>query len=592
MGAQQLMNILGLNYIFHDSSACLVSDGNLLVAIEEERLSGDKHSQKFPDRAIKRAMDYCNIRPKDIDHIAVSFNPRKYFLSKALYAATLGAGAGPFIAYEYVRIRARQKAFLDWYGKTWGAASTRPKVHLIDHHLAHVAGSYFVSPFDEAALLSMDGWGEWSTTWLGLAQGSTFKRLGESLFPHSLGCFYSAATEFCGFKPNYDEGKTMGLSPFGDAQRFYREVDALIHVGEDGEVRVDPTLFAYPRMTGTYCNPQFYRTFGAPRQQDAFDDHHCDVAAAFQRVTEEAILKLCRSLERRSTTRNLVLAGGVALNSVANGRILRETRFENIYVMPGAGDNGTCIGAAFYLHNGVLEKTNRYHHAQAYLGTDYSNQAIQKVLREAKVAYRMPQDVCSETAGLLRKGKIVGWFQGRMEFGPRALGGRSILADPTIPGMKDKLNAEVKHREPFRPFAPSVTMEDTGKYFEFSGQSPFMLMVCDVRPDQRAALPAITHVDGTARLQTVTREANERYYRLIREFGKISGVPVLLNTSFNVMGQPIVECPQQALQCFFTTGLDVLVMGDFVVEKASVQEQLAAASLASDERKHADASVN
>ncbi|MGN3961198.1 carbamoyltransferase family protein [Burkholderia gladioli] len=572
------MNILGLNYIFHDSSACIVKDGELIAAIEDERLTGDKHTQRFPEKAIDACMRVAGLPPEEIHHIAVSFNPKKHVVTKALYATSLHRAAGSFISYEFLRIRARQKAFWSWYRKTWGKGARRPAVHFVDHHLAHIGGSYFVSPFDDAALLSVDGWGEWSTTWLGQASGHSLEKLSESFFPHSLGCFYSAATEFCGFKPNYDEGKTMGLAPCGDPDRFYEPISRLVRITENGNVEMDFSMFDFPNVTGRFCSENFHREFGAPRRRgEAFEDRHRDMAAAFQRVLEERILELCRVLEARTTSRNLVLAGGVSLNSVANGRILRETRFENIYVMPGAGDNGTCIGAAYYLYNGLLGERKRYHHLHPYIGTEHTNTAIEHALRQSKLVYRQSEDVCRDTARLLREGKIVAWFQGKMEFGPRSLGGRSILADPTLPQMKDKINAEVKHREAFRPFAPSVASEDVSHYFDFDGESPFMLMVCDVLPEKQHLLPAITHVDGTARLQTVTPQASERYHRLIKEFEKLSGVPVVLNTSFNIMDQPIIESPIDAIRCFFSTGLDALVMGDFIVDKAWLREAASSA---------------
>jgi carbamoyltransferase len=562
------MNILGLNYIFHDSSACIVANGDLVVAIEEERLTGEKHTQQFPEHAIARCLEVAGLRPMDIDHIAISFNPRRHVTNKALYAVSLATAAGPFVSYEFFRIRARQKSFWNWYYSTWSDSARLPRTHFIDHHLSHVAGSYFVSPFNAATLLSIDGWGEWSTTWVGHASGLSVRSISESHFPNSLGCFYSAATEFCGFKPNYDEGKTMGLAPTGDPDRFFREVGALISVRSNGQIKLDQSIFEFHKIPGRFCGPGFYAKFGAPRAKGGeIKPHHRDVAAAFQKVLEERTLQLCRILDKQTRSRNLVLAGGVALNSMANGRIQRETAFKDIYVMPGAGDGGTSIGAAYHLFNGIMENPQRFHHAHAYLGTQYTNDEIEKTLREAKVSYRRSPDVCAETARLLHQGLIVAWFQGKMEFGPRALGGRSILADPTLPHMKDKINAEVKHRESFRPFAPSVTVDDTARYFDFRGESPFMLMVCDVLAGQRQQLPAITHVDGTARLQTVSIQCNSHYYRLIKEFEKLSGVPIVLNTSFNVMDQPIVESPLNALRCFFSTGLDALVIGDFIVEK-------------------------
>jgi carbamoyltransferase len=446
---------------------------------------------------------------------------------------------------------------------------------MVDHHLAHGVGSYLVSGFADAAILSIDGWGEWATTWMGHADGLSVFPSGTTYFPHSLGCFYSAATEFCGFKPNYDEGKTMGLAPTGDATRYYDVVKKMVAVGPDGQLRLRLDLFQFPKVNGVFCAKGFSKVFGPPRARgEEIKQNHRDVAAAFQRVLEENFLKMSRILLGRGRSRNLVLAGGVALNSVANGRIRRETDFRSVYVMPGASDNGTCIGAAYYVFNKILGRHERWNHDHPYVGTSYENSEIKRTLSEAKVPYRAVSEVCVATAELLRRGRIVGWFQGRMEFGPRALGGRSILADPTVPSMKDRINAEVKHREAFRPFAPSVPAEDVTKYFDFRGESPFMLMVCDVKKEMRGLLPAITHVDGTARLQTVSCEANPRYYRLLREFERLSGVPILLNTSFNVMDQPIVESPRDALRCFFSTGLDALVIGDFVIEKEFMGERI------------------
>lgn len=563
------MNILGLNYIFHDSSACLLIDGELVAAIEEERLTGEKHSQKFPERAIERCLQIANIKATEVDHVAVSFKPRRNWLKKVAYGTQLMPDVGPFFEYEFLRLLRRQRTFRTWFRRMWGDSDRVPTTHLVEHHLAHGAGSYYVSPFEDAAILAIDGWGEWASTWMGHASGLKIHAGRQSYFPNSLGCFYTAATEFCGFKPNYDEGKTMGLAPTGDAGRFYDVVKEMVAVGTHGELTLDLKLFEFGKLTGKFCAPAFYDVFGPPRAKgEEIHQNHRDVAAAFQRVLEETILKICRILWKQGVSHNLVLAGGVALNSVANGRVLRETDFRNVYVMPGAGDNGTSIGAAYYVFNGLLGHGKRYRHDHPYVGTSYSNDEIERTLREAKLTYRMADDVCAETAALLKQGRIVGWFQGQMEFGPRALGGRSILADPTVSSMKDKINAQVKHRESFRPFAPSVTVEDVGKYFAFDGESPFMLMVCDVRPDKQSRLPAITHVDGTARLQTVSQTANPRYYRLLREFEKLSGVPIVLNTSFNVMDQPIVESPIDAVRCFFSTGLDALVIGDFIIEKS------------------------
>lgn len=561
------MNILGINYFFHDSSACVLVDGELVVALEEERFTRQKHTTEFPEVAIQRCLEIAGLSYEDIDHVAVSINPRKDWFKKAIYALKLANKALPFINHELIRGLKKQKQFRSWYSKNWRKGAG-PAVHKVDHHQAHIMGSFFVSPYDRAALLSMDGSGEWSTTWLGETDGSSFDCFSESEFPNSLGSFYETATQFCGFKPNYDEGKTMGLSPFGDPERFFHVMDKTVRVEDDGRVSVDLSWFDYQNWGHNRFSSKYLEAFGESRKEGgAIEQHHEDVAAAAQKVLEERALEMCRILEERSSAEHLVIAGGVSLNSVMNGRILRETRFKDIYVMPAAGDNGTSIGAAYYVHNAVLKSAKRFHHDNPYLGTEYSNAEIEKVLKESKLRYERVDDPCAAAAALLKQGKIIGWFQGRMEIGPRALGSRSILADPTLPEMKDKINAEVKHREAYRPFAPSCTVEAYKEYFDIDVEAPFMLKVCDVLPDKRACLPAITHVDGSARLHTVRAEISPRYHRMIAEFGKLSGVPVVLNTSFNVMGEPIVESPVQAVRCFYSTGLDALVIGDFVLHK-------------------------
>jgi carbamoyltransferase len=403
---------------------------------------------------------------------------------------------------------------------------------------------------------------------MGETDGRAFSCFSESYFPDSLGSFYEAATEFCGFAPNYDEGKTMGLAPFGNAETFYDEMAKMVRIESDGRVRVDQSYFQFNNWGFKRCGPKYHAAFGASRVAPGpFEERHNDVAAAAQKVLEDRILEMCRILERRSKADYLVIAGGVALNSVANGRILRETRFKDIYVMPAAGDNGTSIGAAYYVYHTVLGRIDRHHHDNPYTGLEYSNDEIERVLKECKLPYRRSEHIAQETAQLLKGGQIIGWYQGRSEIGPRSLGNRSIICDPTLPHMKDKINAEVKHREAYRPFAPSAIVEARKEFFEIEVEAPFMLNVCMVRPEKKSVLPAITHVDGTARLQTVRQEINPRYHALISEFGKLTGIPVILNTSFNIMGEPMVENPMQAIRCFYSTGIDVLVMGDFIVRK-------------------------
>ncbi|MDV2481063.1 carbamoyltransferase [Methanoculleus sp. Wushi-C6] len=564
------MIILGINYIYHDSTACVVKDGKLIASLEEERLNREKHTYAFPKQAIARCLEIAGLTAEEIDHIAISFRPDLERPRKIAYALKLGWKTRAFSSKELGFALFATRAFRLWFDATF-TKDRKPEVHFVPHHLSHAAGSFFVSPYESAALLSLDGWGEWATTFKGVGRGTTVECFAQDLFPYSLGAVYEVPTDFCGFRTSYDEGKTMGLAPLGNPDTFSGIVEKIFWVNEDMSIGVDLSYFDFQHY-GPRCSKKFYETFGQARQKtrDArFEQHHLDVAAAFQKQLEECVLKIARQLRERTQEDYLVISGGVTLNSVANGRLVRESGFEDLYVMPAAGDNGTAIGAAYYLYNSILGQPRTYVHDDPYVGTGYGNGTIQKLLEECKLEHRYLPDGQLEavTARLLQSGQIVGWFQGRMEIGPRALGNRSILANPTLPDMKDKINAEVKHREAFRPFAPSCPVEDTPQYFEQHVADPFMLKVCRVRPEKQAVIPAVTHVDGTARLQTVHRETNPRFHRLLKEFEKLTGVPVLLNTSFNVMGEPIVESPQDAIRCFFSTGLDYLVLGNYVVGK-------------------------
>lgn len=560
--------ILGLNYAFHDSSACIVADGRLLCALEEERFTRRKHTAEFPYSAIERCFECASVSPADITHVAVSSSPWLHWSRKLRYRLANLRGVQPFLRYDAFTNLRKLREFRKWYRRHWQEKVSGPQVHFIPHHHCHGAGSFLVSPFESAAILSIDGSGEWSTSFLGRGNGVRVDTFGESYFPHSLGEFYEAVTEYCGFRSHCDEGKTMGLAPFGDPARFYPAFREMVKIDEAGGIHVDTSWFGYSQFAEPNFGEKFERAFGKARQIDqSIEDHHRDAAAAAQRVLEECGLQMARQLHERTGDRYLVIAGGVSLNSVMNGRILRETSFKDLYVMAAAGDNGTSIGAAFYLQQQLLGRGREFIHLDPYLGTSYGNAHIKKVLDEAKVRYEYHEDIVEIAARKLLDQRIIGWFQGRMEIGPRALGNRSILADPTIPGMKDRINAEVKHREAFRPFAPSVLVEARNDYFDIGIEDPFMLKVCNVLPHMRSRLPAITHVDGTARLQTVSRDTNPLYHELIARFGSMSGVPVLLNTSFNIMGEPIVESPINALRCFYSTGLDDLVMGNYLVSK-------------------------
>tara|TARA_R110002049_G_C9177204_1_gene562910 strand:+ start:18303 stop:19991 length:1689 start_codon:yes stop_codon:yes gene_type:complete len=562
------MVILGLNYYFHDSTACIVKDGQLITAIEEERLNRDKHTQAFPELSIKKCLEIAGLNYSDIDHIAVSIKPTTHWFKKTIHVAKNIKSFMPFLGHHVVNAYAKQRRFKLWYNNIWNEGSKGPKIHFIEHHLTHVAGTFYISPYKEAALLGIDGSGEWATTWLGYGNGNEVKKIGESFFPNSLGSFYETVTQFCGFKPNYDEGKTMGLAPMGDPNVYKEQVAKMISVNGKGELKVDLSYFNYQGLIKNKYSKKFVDTFGKPRDPKGdFEDNHLNTAAAFQRVLEDKVLEMCQILHNKTKADYLVISGGVSLNSVMNGRIVRETPFKDVYVMPAAGDNGTAIGAAYYLYNGILKKPRNFVHDNPYLGTIYTNDEIKVAIKEAKVKAEYVEDVCDKAASLLSEGKIIGWFQGAMEIGPRALGSRSILANPAFPDMKDKINAEVKHREAYRPFAPSALVESYKDYFDLEVEAPFMLKVCNVHENKRHVIPAVTHVDGSARLQTVNNKLHPLYHQLIKKLGERTGVPVVLNTSFNIQGEPVVESPKDALRCFYSTGLDALVMGNYVFQK-------------------------
>lgn len=561
------MIILGVNFMFHDSSACIVVDGKLVAALEEERFTRNKHDVVFPEKSIEHCLEIANLTFGDIDHIAFSFKPTLDVGKKIAFMLKHPTKLVKNFNLHLLRYYWRYRSINKWYKATFNN-SKKPQLHFVPHHQSHIAGSFFVSPYQEAALLSMDGSGEWATASLGVGNGTNLTEFKRIFYPYSMGSIYEAITFFCGFKPSYDEGKTMGLAPLGNSQRFIDKVRQIINVGAHGDIIIDFSYFGFDDGQFDFLTDQFIQTFGDRRipGQD-FKQHHMDVAAAFQLRLEEVALELCKILKERTKAEYLVIAGGVSLNSVMNGRLVRESGFKDLYVMPAAGDNGTAIGAAYYVYNAILKNPRPEPHMDPYLGTEYSNEEIESVLKECKLKYEYYDNIESKTAELLNEGKILCWFQGRMEIGPRALGGRSIIADPTRKEMKDKINAEVKHREAYRPFAPSVIQEAAAEYFETSVEDPFMLKVCDVRSDKVEILPAITHVDGSARVQTVHQSTHPRYHKMISEFGKLSGVPVVLNTSFNIMEEPIVESPYHAIRCFFSTGLDCLVIGNFVIEK-------------------------
>ena len=559
------MTILGISCFYHDSAAALLRDGRIEFAAAEERYTREKHCIDFPHNAVRAALAHAGITVADVDAVAFYEKPLRKF-DRLMLSSIATFPRGFPIFRRSIPLWFKEKLRTPTiFRKELGF---RKDVYYVEHHLSHAASCFLLSPFEKAAIITVDGTGEWTTTATGHGEGTAIRLDEEIRFPHSLGLLYSAITLHLGFKVNNCEGKIMGLASYGEPT-LRDEFDRLITVRDDGSFWLNMDYFAYlhkPYMT----RPKLAALLGPPRQRgEPLTQHHKNVAATLQDVLEEALVHMGRHVHRKTGLRRLCLAGGVALNCVANGRLLRETPFEELYIQPAAGDDGTATGAAAYLYHTLMGHERTHALTHAYLGDAFPNDAVRAFLEDHDIAYRRyPRDeLLRFTADRLAGDKIVGWFQGRMEFGPRALGNRSILANPGSPAMKDALNHRVKHREPFRPFAPSVLLDRTPEFFDIHVPSPFMLLVADVRPDKRDALPAITHVDGTARLQTVAREDNPLYYDLIAAFADRTGLPVVLNTSFNVRGEPIVRSPADAYACFQHTDMDYVVLGDCVVGK-------------------------
>lgn len=551
----------------HDAAASLLCDGRVVCAVAEERFARKKHVGDFPRQAIESCLQAGNLRPTDLDHVAFFYKPWLGVGRRVLHALRhlphardlLERRGGGWLRFRNAEAAFRQEVGLDGRG---------PCFHFVEHHLAHAASTFFLSPFEEAAILSVDGAGEWATTLLAWGQGRRIRKLEEVYYPHSLGNLYSAFTQYLGFRPNSGEGKVMGLAAYGDPDRYAEEFRRIVRLVPDGGFEIDLSYFQHHLGKERRYSDRVIEVFGPPRVPESeMTPRFADIAAALQRRLEEAVVHLARRLQKRTGLRKLCMAGGVALNGVANGRILRETDFDEIFVQPAASDDGTSLGAALFVWCCALDRERPEPMIHASLGPEFSPARCREALRAAGLSYET-RDVVRRTAELLAAGKIVGWFHGRAEFGPRALGNRSILADPRPAWMKDVLNARVKRRESFRPFAPAVLAERRDDYFDGGHLSPFMLLVENVRPGRRGELGAVTHVDGTARVQDVTREANPLFYELIGEFGRITGTPVVLNTSFNVRGEPIVNTPEEAIAGFLSMDMDALFLEGHLVEKA------------------------
>lgn len=566
------MNILGICGLLIDGAASLIKDGRLVAAVEEERYSRVKHTSiiqagGLPYESIGACLRMGGIPWGAIDHVGYYFEPWREFYSLSLFRLRHSWLSPATVAYYEIYYLDTLRRHLMLPRLINAQAKKRPAFHWFSHHLAHAASAYYTSPFEESAILVVDALSEIECTSLYRARGTAIERVKSYNFPHSLGFFYATMTDYLGFRSNNDEYKVMGLASFGKPV-YYEKLKDVVRVFPDGRIALNYTYFDRYFRGKDYVNEKFLSVFGPKRQKgEALTERHADIAASLQLLTEEAVLRLARDLYAVTKAKNLCLAGGVSLNCTANGRLLREGPFKNIFIQPACHDGGGALGSALLVKHAVLGMEDREELTSPYLGEEYSDEAIRKQLDESKVPYRHCPDIVGKTAQLLAEGAIIAWFQGRAEWGPRALGNRSILADPTRADMQDRINACVKHREDFRPFAPSVTLEDVGDYFEGISSSPFMLFVVKTKEGARAKIPAVVHVNGTSRVQTVAERTNPRYYALLRAFQRLKGVPVLLNTSFNVNREPIVNAPADALRCFFSTGIDYLVMGDYLVSK-------------------------
>ncbi len=561
------MNILGIGGYSHDSAAALVCDGQLVAGVAEERLTRVKHQGGAPREAVAYCLEAAGLTLGDVDHVGCYMKPG-YRMARRLAYRMRQIPRSPLYSAAYAGYEIVHNA--RYIRDMRGLCGRNARLHYMEHHPAHAASAYLVSPFDEAALLTIDYIGEWASTWLGKGDGTRIKTLGAVNYPHSLGVFYSAITDYLGFLRASDEYKVMGLAPYGEPE-YYDDLKKIVCMNGGADYHVDLSWISWHHRPGSrrgYFSEKFLKRYGAPRKKgDEVEERHKNMAASAQKLLEESVLQIARALHAQTGSRNLCMAGGVALNCAMNGRLLREGPFENIHVQPASGDDGIAIGAAFQLHHDQTGAPRAFEMHDARIGPEFSNDAIRAALDAAGLDYEMPDDLEDRAADLLAEGNIVGWYQGRMEFGPRALGSRSILADPTRADMKDRVNQVVKHRESFRPFAPSCLKERAPEYFEGCTDSPFMLFVYPVAEAHRGRLPAITHVDGTARVQTVDAKLMPRYHKLISAFEQRRGVPLVLNTSFNVMGEPIVNTPEDAVKCYLGTGIDALAIGDFLAVK-------------------------
>ncbi|MBI3034770.1 carbamoyltransferase [Candidatus Woesearchaeota archaeon] len=567
MSAEENQVVLGISCFYHDAAACLMKDGIVVAAAEEERFTRKKHDISFPINAINYCLQEGSLNAGQIDYMAFYEKPLLKFerlLSQHLEMF-------PFSFWPFY------KALPSWLNEKLRVPTIIRKklkyngdILFIEHHMAHAASAFLVSPYEEAAILTIDGVGEWATASYGYGKGNEITLLKELRFPNSVGLLYSTVTAHLGFSVNNSEYKVMGLSPYGKPT-YYDNFRKIIDVKEDGSIEFDMDYFDYHHKL-TMPGKKFVEEFGPIRKpSEEVAQRHKDIAASLQKITEEIIFKMLNRLYNETKMENLCMAGGVALNSVANGKITKNTPFKSVWVQPAASDAGASLGAAAYAYNVIFGNKRKYVMESAYLGPSFSGDYIKNFLDKNNIVYKTFKSkdaLVKLTANLIFNNNVVGWFQGRMEWGPRALGARSILSNAANPDMKDILNRKVKHREHFRPFAPVISKEDVHEYFEIDkDEEPFMLFVYPFKESKKKLVPGVVHVDGTGRLQTTSKEENELYYGVIKEFEKLSGIPILINTSFNIRGEPIVCAPEDAYKCMLGTGIDYLVIGSFLIKR-------------------------
>jgi len=562
------MLVLGINGCSHNTSAALIKDGEMVAHVEEERFNREKHSMAWPRLSVDYCLEYVGASIDDVDLVAIAGRPR----NEILWSAALGLRN---FGRKWYRRFLRNQILVTGMYKGWREKRNlreklkyRGPIKYVDHHMSHAASAFLVSPYERAGIMTVDAQGDGLASGLYIGEGTKIKRVERYLFPRSsIGHFYDCIGEFNGGRAIRDAGKTMGLASYGDPAKSRDFLSKMVKFESEGRVTFD---LSWLKDGSGYKNAAKFRAeWGEPRrpEEPITDPRFADLAAGAQEIVEKAFFHMAEHVKEKTGCEYLCLAGGVALNSVANGKLDRSGMFKDIWIQPSANDAGLSIGAAFYAYNTIKKQPRVYEMKHAYYGPGYTTEEVRAALDIGKIAYREVDDPSKAAAELIAKDKIVGWFQGRMEAGPRSLGNRSILSNPMRADMKDIVNMYVKHREPYRPFAPSALEECADEFFDNRGPNPFMLKVVDVLPEAREVVPAITHTDGSGRLQTVTKDVNEPYWRLIDEFRKITGVGVVMNTSFNIRGEPIVATPQDALKCYYTTGLDAIVLDRFVVEK-------------------------